>query len=211
MRRSNVGQRVAPRRRGRRAGAAPSRTRMARAASSAPSTAASTGAASGARQSARRRPGARGWSAPAAGAAGRPASAPPSMSPSVARLLDRRRQRLRERVVQLDVGRRRLPQLQRHADLDAAARRAASAPARAARLEVGERRRQPQLQVEEAVVDRADRSRRSARRSSSRVSEAKPVMLLIMGRTRRARPRSTARPPRLVGRSSSSCSWCSRA
>ena len=50
------------------------------------------------------------------------------------------------------------------------------------RLEVGQQRRQPQLQVEEPVIDRAQRDRQRAARRRRAVTAANPVMLLIIGR-----------------------------
>ncbi len=74
-----------------------------------------------------------------------------------ARQLDRRRQRLRKFFVELDLRRRCLQHLQRHADLDAAAREMLLHERAQPRLQVRKRRRQPQLEVEETVVHRTNR------------------------------------------------------
>jgi hypothetical protein len=69
----------------------------------------------------------------------------------------RGRQCRRELLAELDLRRAVLAQLQRHGNLDAAARHLLLHQRAQARLEVGDRRRQPQLQVEEAVIDRPNR------------------------------------------------------
>ena len=80
----------------------------------------------------------------------------PLHQPALARDVDGRRHRARELLLQLDVRRGRLPQLQRQRQLDAPARQPLLQQRAQPRLEVGQRRRQPELQVEKPVIDGAD-------------------------------------------------------
>jgi hypothetical protein len=68
-------------------------------------------------------------------------------------LRQRRRQRLHERTVQLNVGHGRLAHLQRDAHLHPPTRETLLHQRAQARLEVGQRRGETQLQVEESMVD----------------------------------------------------------
>ena len=77
--------------------------------------------------------------------------------PPAPRLIERLLERGAERVVELDVDARRLAQLQRQAELDAPARHDLRDQRAHVAFDRGERLRNPQLQIEMAMVDRANR------------------------------------------------------
>ena len=78
---------------------------------------------------------------------------------ALARLIDRRRQRGAERLVELDLDRRRLPELQRDAELDPPARHPLADQRAHLGLDRRQRLRDPHLQVQVAMVQRPDRHR----------------------------------------------------
>ena len=110
-------------------------------------------------RSARRRSGCRSRIVIACGSRSRsPGVSAPVTRPALARLLERRLERRAELLVELDLDAGRLPQLQRDAQLDASARDVLARPApRTLAFDRRERLRHAQLQIEVAMVHRANR------------------------------------------------------